>query len=110
MIANAEPSRSRRLERLDQLFVKARAVRKLGDDVEVGKSVHLLDRARALGRILDRSHQTENASAGTEQRFAKQVHVTRLAVLVREAHLEPLRRIATRQLDEPAPECAPILA
>ena len=62
-------------ERLGQLFVEARAVRELGDHVEVSEPMDLLDRAGALGGILDRPHQTDDAAGVAQQRFAEHVNM-----------------------------------
>src|SRR5271165_864997 len=57
-------------KRLSQLIVEARAVGELRNHVEISEAMDLLDRARALGRILDRSGETEDAASGAEQCFA----------------------------------------
>ena len=91
-------------ERLGQLFVEARAVRELRYHVEVSEAMDLLDRAGALGGILDRSHETADAARGAQQCFAEHVHMAELPVLPEDAHVEPLRYVAPRKLDQPAAE------
>src|SRR5205085_5481312 len=88
-------------ERLGQLFVEARAVRELRYHVEVSEAMDLLDRAGALGGILDRSHETADAARGAQQCFAEHVHMAELPVLPEDAHVEPLRYVASRKLDQP---------
>ena len=78
-------------ERLGELFVEARAVRELRDHVEVSEAMDLLDRAGALGGILDRPHETVDAAGGAQQCFAEHVHVAELPVLPEDAHVESLQ-------------------
>ncbi len=92
------------LEGLGQLFVEARAVRELRDHVEVSEAMDLLDRAGALGGILDRSRETDDAAGGAQQCFAEHMHMAQLLVLSEDAHVESFQYIAPCKLDEPAAE------
>ena len=84
--------------------MEAGAVRELRDRVEISKAMDLLDRAGALGGVLDRSHQTEDAAGGAQQCFAEHVHMTQLPVLSDDAHVEPLLHLRPCKLDQPATE------
>ena len=53
----------RGFERLGELFVKPGAVGQLGEHVEIGQPVNLLDRPGAFGRVLNRSRHADDASA-----------------------------------------------
>ena len=96
-------------ERLCELFVEARAVRELGDHVEVSEPMNLLNRAGAIGGILDRPYQTDDVAGVAQQRFAEHVNMARIHAVAQNAHVEPLRRRAGGKLHQPAAECAAIL-
>ncbi len=103
------PVAARRLERLLELLVEARAVGQLGEHVEVRKAVDLLDGARLLGRILDGSRDADAAAGVVDQAFAHQVHVAQVALPDQHAEVDAFGGSAARQLDHPAPEGAAIL-
>jgi hypothetical protein len=96
------------LERLRELLVEARAVRKLGQHVVVREPVDLLDRVRALGRVL---HGAEDADGALvlAQRLAEHVQVQHLALAGAHAQVESHRRLAAGEPDEPAPERPPVV-
>ena len=92
------------VERLGELLVEAGPVRQLGDRVEVREAVNLLDRARSLGRILDRPGHAGHGAGGAEQRLGQHVHVALLAVRTADAHVVSRQNLAAREPHQPALE------
>ena len=111
MIANGLPSRFARIERLGELFVEARTVGQLGEHVEIGQAVDLLDRARAFGRVLDRSRHADDATVIVGQclRPAGARGAARRPC-ANDAQVHAFRFGAARELDQPASESAAVVA